>query len=69
MSIYKIPGSSIEANTITTTQMNSNAWNQVYTALSTANTAYAQANAAFAQANTGGGTAGGFRQSFLMGGF
>jgi hypothetical protein len=49
--------------------MNSNAWNQVYTALSTANTAYAQANAAYAQANTGGGTAGGFRQSFLMGGF
>jgi hypothetical protein len=69
MSIYKFPGSAIEANTITTTQMDSNTWNQVYTALSTANTAYNQANAAFAQANTGGGTAGGFRQSFLMGGF
>lgn len=69
MSIYKLPGSAIEANTITTTQMNGNTWNQVYTALSTANTAYAQANAAYAKANTGGGTAGGFRQSFLMSGF
>lgn len=68
MTIYKFPGSAIEANTITTTQMNSNAWNQVYTALSTANTAYAQANAAYAQANTGSTTAGGFRQSFLMSG-
>jgi hypothetical protein len=68
MAIYKFPGSAIEANTITSTQMDSNTWNQVYTALSTANTAYDQANAAFAQANTGGGGSGGFSKSFLMSG-
>ena len=61
MTIYKFPGSAIEANTITELQL-AKAVNDK------ANNAYAQANAAYAQANTGGGTAGGFRQSFLMSG-
>lgn len=40
----KIPGSSIEDNTITTSQMASNTWAQVYAALATANSAYNTAN-------------------------
>lgn len=58
MTIELLPGGAIQANTITTAQMNSEAWAQVYTALSTANAAYSQANAAYSQANTGGGSGG-----------
>lgn len=52
MSINLIPGVAIESNTITTTQMNTDAWAQVYAALAAANAAYDAANAAYAQANT-----------------
>lgn len=65
----KLKGGAIQANTVTTTQMNALAWNQVYAALAAANAAYSQANSAYAQANTGGGGAssGGFAKSFLTG--
>lgn len=46
MSIDLLPGSSIQSNTITAAQMNSDTWAQVYAALATANAAYAQANSA-----------------------
>lgn len=51
MPIELLPGGSIQANSITTTQMNSETWSQVYSALATANTGYSQANSAYAQAN------------------
>jgi len=57
MPIDLLPGSSIQANTITETQMSSNTWNQVYSALAAANAAYAQANAAYTRANTANTTA------------
>jgi len=63
----KLKGNAIQANTVTTAQMSSNAWNQVYAALAAANAAYTQANSAYAQANTGGGGSGGFAKSFLTG--
>lgn len=53
MAINLLPGDAIEANTITTTQMNSDAWAEVYAALATANAAYAQANAATSAAAGG----------------
>lgn len=53
MSINLLPGSAIEANTITDTQMNSTTWAQVYAALATANAAYAQANSATTAAESG----------------
>lgn len=53
MTIDLLPGSAIEANTITTTQMNADAWAEVYAALATANAAYAQANAATSAAAGG----------------
>lgn len=46
MPVDLLPGSSIQPNTITSTQMSSDAWAQVYAALATANAAYAQANSA-----------------------
>lgn len=52
MAIELLPGSSIEANTITTAQMNSDTWAQVYAALATANAAYAQANSASSTASS-----------------
>jgi len=64
MSIYKFPGSAIEANTITTTQMSTTAWAEVYAALATANAAYGQANTANAAAAS---ASGGFAKSFLTG--
>lgn len=60
----KLKGSAIQANTVTTTQMNALAWNQVYAALATANAAYAQANTANTAA---AGASGGFAKSFLTG--
>lgn len=65
----KLKGGAIQANTVTTTQMNDTAWAQVYAALAAANAAYLQANSAYAQANTGAGGAssGGFAKSFLTG--
>lgn len=51
MAIELLPGTSIEANTITAAQMNSDTWAQVYAALATANAAYAQANSASSTAN------------------
>jgi hypothetical protein len=60
----KLKGGAIQANTVTTTQMNANAWSQVYAALAAANAAYAQANTA----NTSAASAsGGFAKSFLTG--
>lgn len=53
MTIDLLPGSSIQSNTITITQMNSEAWSQVYAALATANAAYAQANTANSAASGG----------------
>jgi hypothetical protein len=60
----KLKGSAIQANTVTTTQMNALAWNQVYAALATANAAYAQANTAYTAANN---ASGGFSKVFLLG--
>lgn len=65
MSIYKIPGDAIEANTITTTQMSNTAWAEVYAASATANAAYNRANTALTTANN---ASGGFSKSFLMSG-
>jgi hypothetical protein len=60
----KLKGGAIQANTVTTTQMNDTAWAQVYSALAAANAAYAQANTA----NTSAASAsGGFAKSFLTG--
>jgi hypothetical protein len=60
----KLKGGAIQANTVTTTQMNDPAWAQVYAALAAANAAYAQANTA----NTSAASAsGGFAKSFLTG--
>jgi len=60
----KLKGEAIQANTITVTQMNSNTWSEVYSALATANAAYGQANTA----NTAAASAsGGFAKSFLTG--
>lgn len=53
MSINLLPGEAIRSNTITVTQMNTEAWAQVYAAYAAANTAYAAANAAYDKANTG----------------
>lgn len=60
----KLKGGAIQANTITTTQMNSVAWEQVYAALAAANAAYAQANTAYTAANN---ASGGFSKVFLLG--
>ena len=71
MPIDLLPGSSIQANTITVAQMNPNTWAQVYSALSAANAAFDQANAAYSRANTANtaaaGASGGFAKSFLVG--
>jgi hypothetical protein len=64
MTIRKLPGSQIESNTVTATQMNDAAWAQVYAALATANAAYGQANTANAAAAS---ASGGFAKSFLTG--
>jgi len=67
----KLKGGAIQANTVTTTQMNANAWSQVYAALAAANAAYGQANSAYSRANTANTAAasasGGFAKSFLTG--
>ena len=67
----KLKGGAIQANTITTNQMNSVAWDQVYAALAAANAAYGQANSAYSRANTANTAAasasGGFAKSFLTG--
>ena len=60
----KLKGEAIQATTVTLTQMNSNTWNQVYSALATANAAYGQANTANTAA---AGASGGFAKSFLTG--
>jgi len=57
MPVDLLPGSSIQPNTITSTQMSSDAWAQVYAALATANAAYAQANQAYSSANSASSTA------------
>lgn len=59
MTINLLPGTAIESNTITTSQMNSDAWAQVYAALEAANAAYTAANDAYGQANTARNTANG----------
>jgi hypothetical protein len=65
MTIRKLPGSQIESNTITITQMSNTAWAEVYAASSTANAAYNRANTALTTANN---ASGGFSKSFLMSG-
>ena len=60
----KLKGEAIQANTVTLTQMTSNTWNQVYSALATANAAYGQANTANTAAAS---VSGGFAKSFLTG--
>lgn len=67
MPIDLLPGSSVQANTITETQMSSNTWAQVYAALSSANAAYAQANAAYNRANTANATASSFSSGASLG--
>lgn len=57
MPVDLLPGSSIQPNTVTSVQMNSDAWAQVYAALATANAAYAQANQAYSSANSASNTA------------
>ena len=63
----KLPGSAIESNTITVSQLADSINDKSNTAYNQANSAYNQANAAYEKANTSGG-GGGFSKSFLMSG-
>ena len=67
MPVFKLPGSAIQANTVTANQIASTITNQANNAYAAANLAYAQANAAYNQANTGSTSGGGFAKSFLVG--